>query len=103
MPLAPTLPWKAGLSHMSKEFVEEVFAPHRATHFAADGSGERMRSQDVLREPADYGKIFWRVVFARSRVVLVEYDIENPMEVVFDAPVGADKFGQLGRRELAGK
>jgi hypothetical protein len=86
---------------MSKEFEEEVFAPHCAAHFTADGSVCGMHSQDVVGEAADDGEVFRSVILAGACVVLVEYDVENPMQLVLDAPMCAHDLGHFGRRESA--
>ena len=86
---------------MSKDFEEEVFAPHGAAHFSADGSVGGMHSQDVVSKAADDGEVFRSVILAGARGVLVEYDIEYPMQLVLDAPMRAHDLGHFGGRELA--
>src|ERR1700742_4385467 len=94
-------PFRAGLSHMSKEFEEEVFAPLGTAHFAADRAVGRVHPQDVLGQPTDDCKVLGRVVLARARVVLVEYNVEDPVQLVLDAPMGTHNLGQFGWRQLA--
>lgn len=69
---------------MSKELEEEVFAPGGAAHFTADRVIGRMHSQGVLGETADDRKVFRSVVFSGARRILIEYDIENPVQLVLD-------------------
>src|SRR6186997_2279658 len=77
-----SLPLWAGLSHMSKDFEEEVFAPRSATHFSANRVIGRMHSQDVLGKTADDGEVFRPVVFAGASGVLVEHNVEDPVQLV---------------------
>src|SRR5713101_5619066 len=51
------LPTRAGLSHMSKEFEEELLLPCGEFHFASYGSIIGMSLQDVERDAANDGKI----------------------------------------------
>src|SRR5208282_4365280 len=71
MPALPS-PSSAGLSHMSKEFEEELFAPSGEFHFSCDGAFVWVGVQDVDSHSSDDGEVLWRVVLARSRVILVE-------------------------------
>jgi hypothetical protein len=59
-PNAIALPFRAGLSHMSKELEEEVFAPHGGAHFSADGFGRGVQAQDVLGQSSDDGEVLGR-------------------------------------------
>src|SRR5208283_4588997 len=68
-----------GLSHMSKEFEEELFAPSGEFHFSCDGAFVWVGVQDVDSHSSDDGEVLWRVVLARSRVILVEDHVERPM------------------------
>ena len=88
---------------MSKEFEEEFFAPICTPHFACERLVERVCIQDVVCEASDDGEIFRGVVFAGSGIVFVENHIERPMELVFDAPMGADDCRKLGWREQLGE
>src|SRR5208337_471742 len=88
----------AGLSHMSKEFVEEFFAPSGELHFAGGRSRVWVDAQDVEGLAPDDGDILWSTILARSRVVFVEDDIERPVQMVFYAPMGSiDLQHALGR------
>ena len=86
---------------MSKDFEEEVFAPRSATHFSANRVIGRMHSQDVLGKTADDGEVFRPVVFAGASGVLVEHNVEDPVQLVLDAPMSTHDFGQFVRGELA--
>src|SRR5690348_1989961 len=80
-------PLRAGLLHISKELEEELFLPRGKLHFSGDSPVEGVRSQNVERDAANDGEIFWGVILAGSRVVFVEDNVEFPMEVVLNAPM----------------
>ena len=49
-------------------------------------------------------KVFWPVILAVSGAILVEGDVEHPVEGVFDGPMGADGGGKaLGRQAGGGE
>src|SRR3984957_13223694 len=98
-----TLPCRAGLSQMSKEFEEELFFPSGKLHLAGDGAIIGMRAQDVERNAAQDGKILWAVVLAGPRVVLVEDDIEPPVQLIFYAPVRTRDLEQTAGRKAFGQ
>src|SRR5260370_37628376 len=86
---------------MRKELEEELGFPWGEVHFAGDGGIIRMRPQDVERDTAQDRKVFWAVILACSGVVLVEDDIELPMELIFYAPMRARDFEHaFGRKAL---
>src|SRR5450631_3771391 len=88
---------------MSKEFEEELFFPSGELHLAGNGTIIGMGPQDVERNAAQDGKILWAVVLARSCIVLVEDDIELPVQLVFYAPVRARDFEHAAGREPFGQ
>ena len=94
--MAPGTP--AGLSQMSKEVEEKIFAPSCELHFSADRPLIGVSGQDVEGDAAQDGKILWSVILAGSGIVLVEGHIEAPMTLIFDAPIPARHFEQALRR-----
>src|SRR5882724_7306682 len=88
---------------MNKEFEEELFAPVCELHFACDRPLDRVSTQDIESHPSNDREILWRIVLARSRIVLVEDDVELPMEVVFDAPVSPRRFEHVSGRQTFGE
>src|SRR4029077_8251276 len=88
-----------GLSQMSKEVEEELLLPCSEFHFAPYGSIIGVRPQDVERDAAHDAKIFRSVILARAGVVLVEDDIERPVQVIFYAPIRARHFEHSLRRQ----
>src|SRR5271166_111497 len=84
---------------MSKEFEEEVLSPGCEPHFSGDRAGIGMRTQDVEAHSSDNPKILWSVILAGSGIVLVEDDIELPMELVLDTPMHARYIEHPAGRE----
>src|SRR3954468_11591040 len=76
----------AGLSHMSKELVEVRPAQPCEVHFASDRSFIWVGTQDIERDATDQREVLWCVVFTCSGCVLVEADVQVPMQLVLDAP-----------------
>jgi hypothetical protein len=82
---------------MSKGVEEIFFAPRCVTHFSCDRHVGGMFGQDVLGHSSYEGDVGCAVILARSRGVLVEYDIQWPVQVVFDAPMRSrDLQGSAG-------
>src|SRR5712691_922473 len=96
-------PSRAGLSHMSKEFEEELLLPCGEFHFASYGSIIGMSLQDVERDAAHDGKILWPVILARSGIILVEDNVEPPVQLVFYAPMRARDFERASGRQPLGQ
>src|SRR5476651_1438797 len=80
-------PARAGLSHMADCLQKEGVVPACAFDFAAYRGLKRKRLQDVECDLSHKGKILGRVVLSRPILVLGEMDVENPVELVLDAPV----------------
>src|SRR3990172_6907504 len=94
---------RAGLSHMSKELEEELFAPSSELHFSGGGAFIRMRIKDIQRHPADERQVLRRMVLAASGVVFMEHHIEWPMQVVFHTPMLPNDFQNPARRHALGQ
>src|SRR3954468_1235431 len=89
----------AGLSHMSKELVEVRPAQPCEVHFASDRSFIWVGTQDIERDATDQREVLWCVVFTCSGCVLVEADVQVPMQLVLDAPMRAHQLEQPLRRQ----
>lgn len=93
---------------MSKEAEEESFAPSSHVHFASDGSFIWVSAKDIEGDASEDGKVLGGIVFTRSGLIFVEADVELPMEVIFDAPMGTGDFKQpfwgqqRGQGDIAG-
>src|SRR6266705_6323899 len=95
MPLAPSPLW-AGLSHVTQHIEEEGFVPCCSLEFATHGSlGVGVGAGDVEGETPENSQVGWRVVLAISRQILVEHDVERPVQAVFDAPMFANDAQRL--------
>ena len=88
---------------MSKELVEELLFPSSELHFACDRTSIWVGAQDVEGDAAQEGKILRAVILAGARIVLVEDDIELPVQLIFHAPVRARHLQQAFGRELSGR
>ena len=75
---------------MSKEFVEEFFAPCGELHFAGEGAVVWVGAQDVDGHASDDGEVLRPIILAGSRVVFVEDDIERPVQTCFPRSSACD-------------
>src|SRR6202049_3397708 len=82
-----TLPWRAGLSHVQEHIDEETVVPGGAFEFASQrGLCIGMSTSDIEGKSPQNGEVGGSVVFSASRLILVENDVERPVQDVFDAP-----------------
>src|SRR5205807_7179097 len=91
------------LLQMSKELIEELVFPSSELHFACDRASIWVGAQDVEGDAAQEGKILRAVILAGARIVLVEDDIELPVQLIFHAPVRARHLQQAFGRQLSGR
>jgi hypothetical protein len=94
-------PLRVGLSHMAKEGEKEVVVPGCVQHFAPHGSDVRADLKRVDGELAQDGEIFRGMIQAAAVFVFGEDNIEDPMQIVLDAPMAAHDLEQLGGGELS--
>ena len=81
---------------MSDEVEEEGVVPSGAFELGAQGCfGIGMSADDVEGEPAHDGQVCRSVVFATARQILVENDVEWPVQGILDGPVGADDAQEI--------
>src|SRR5438477_1959387 len=88
-------PERAGLSLLTEKAEEEAVVPGGSVHFATHGDGFWVGSQEVEREPAQDGKVFGGCVFPGTIGVFCEDDIEDPVHLVLDRPMGSDDLEQF--------
>lgn len=88
---SPTGP---GLLHMAEQGEEEAVVPTGALDFSTYRGGTRTRSKDVEREPAQDGEVLGGIVHSRPVAVLVEVDVEHPVQLVLDGPMTARDLQQ---------
>src|ERR1700681_4099010 len=87
----PTSPRKPGLSHVQEQIDEETVVPGGAVEFASQrGLCIGMSTSDIEGKSPQNGEVGGSVVFSASRLILVENDVERPVQDVFDAPMFAE-------------
>ena len=47
----------------------------------------------VQCNPAQYGKIFRRVIFSDTMIIVIHHHIERPVQTVFNLPMAPDQLG----------
>ena len=62
-----------------------------------------MSTSDIEGKSPQNGEVGGSVVFSASRLILVENDVERPVQDVFDAPMFADNAQQLCGRVALGQ
>jgi hypothetical protein len=82
-----------------EEVEEEGVVPAGAFDLAAGGALVAVGAQDVEGEAAQAGEVFGRMILAGAHPVLVEDDIEHPVQAVLDLPVGAHDREETGGGE----
>ncbi len=96
-------PLRAGLSHMSDDGEQEGIVPSCALDFASDGGLVWVAPEEVEGELSHQSDVLGAVVLAVAGSIFVEHDIENPMELVLDAPVACGDREEPFRREGFGE
>ena len=87
-----------GMSELGEERSEEVVVPSSAFELAAHGAFRGFELGEVEGEAPEECEIARPVVLAIARLILVEDDVEHPMELVLDGPVAADGVEALRRK-----
>src|SRR5439155_2239290 len=72
---------------MVQKLDEKGIVPPCTLDFSAHRSGARVGAEEVEDEPAQDGQVLRGVVFSRSAAVLVQDDIEHPMQLILDRPM----------------
>jgi hypothetical protein len=105
-----TLPAGARLSHVEKHVDEETVVPCSAFELAPPrGLCIWMSASNVECKSPQDGEVGGSVIFSASRLILVENDVERPVQNIFDAPMFANDAQQfcgrvaLGQKEVAGR
>src|ERR1700730_10836296 len=101
-------PSRAGLSHVQKHIDEEIVVPGGAFELATQrGLCIGMSASNIEGKSPQNGEVGGSVVFSASRLILVENDVERPVQDVLDAPMFANDAQQfcgpvtLGQKEVA--
>lgn len=77
---------------------KEVVIPLCLEYSVADARWIRCGLQEVEGQLTDEGEIFRRVILAAAAGVLVQQNVENPVKVVLNAPVGSHDLEQTPGR-----
>src|SRR6202171_5398901 len=102
---ASTLPLQAGLSHVQEHIDEEAVVPGSTFELASQGGlCIGMSASNIEGKSPQNGEVGGSVVFSASGLILVENDVEGPVQDVFDAPMFANDAQQFcGRVTLRQK
>src|SRR6266700_854104 len=95
MPLTPTLsPQAAGLSHLAEHAEQEGIVPASPLDLLAHGYAAGVDAKDIDSKPSQDGEVLRGIVLPGPIAVLVEDDVENPMQLILDRPVAARDLQQ---------
>ena len=92
---------------MTEHTQEEGIVPSSALDFLTERRCSRVGAYDIESEPSEYREILGSVVLSTSIAILVEDDIEHPMQLILDAPMRAHDTQQpfggnvFGKKEVA--
>src|SRR6266550_4307866 len=100
-PTVPSPLW-AGLSHVAEEIEKERVVPAGTLEFLAQGYSVWVRANDVECESSQDREVLRGIVFSGSVAILVEQNIEDPMQAVLDAPMTAHDLQQSLGRDILG-
>ena len=93
----------AGLSHVAEEIEKEGIVPASAFDFLTHGYAVGMRANDVECESSQDREVLRTIVFSGSVAILVEHDVEYPMQPVLDTPMTAHNLQQSLGGDVLGK
>ena len=79
-----------GLSLLAEQAEKEAIVPGCGFDFAAHGYLLWVRSKHVECEPSQDGEVLGCVVLSCAVGILGKDDVENPVHLVLDGPVGPD-------------
>src|SRR5713226_8670904 len=97
-------PSRAGLSHVQEHIDEEAVVPGCALELASQrGLCIGMSASNIEGNSPQNGEVGGSVVFSASRLILVENDIERPVQDVFDTPMFANDAQQFCGRVALGQ
>jgi len=98
MPVRPT-----GQSHLNpKNLRQVVFTQGAAKAFGLETAATRLLAQQIERDMAQHGHILRCVVRPNPARIFIKYHIQDPMNAIFDPPMGANVvIGGCGIQHLA--
>jgi len=88
---------------MTEHTQEESIVPSSALDFLAQRRSGWVGAYDIESEPSEYREVLGSVVLSTSIAILVEDDIEHPMQPILDAPMRAHDAQQPLGRNVFGK
>src|SRR5260370_8522945 len=88
---------------MTEDAKQEGIVPSCGLDFLANGYRSRMGADDVDREAAKNREVFRSVVLSAAVAVLVEDDVEQPVQLVLDGPMTAHDAQQFFGRNVFGE
>lgn len=74
---------------MTEHAEKEGIVPAGSLDFLTHGERSWMSTEDVEGEPAKDGQVFWSIVLSGAAAILVEDDVEYPVQPVLDTPMTA--------------
>ncbi len=80
---------------MSDYREKECVVPSGAFDFSAEGGLVGVGAEHVEGEFSQDREVFGTMIFSVSGPVLVEHDIEDPVELVLDSPVRGEDFEHM--------
>src|ERR1700674_5040729 len=84
-------PVTAGLSHVQEHIDEEAVVPGGAFELATQrGLYIGMSASNIEGKTPQNGEVSGSMVFSASRLILVENNVERPVQDVFDTPMFAN-------------
>ena len=83
-----------------KDLHQEVVVPAGDLSFAFDAVCRGMALEQADGETAKPGKIVGHVPVARATLVFVEGHVEDPMQLILDAPMAANGAGETWAAEI---
>src|ERR1700754_4352601 len=86
---------------MSKKVVKGICLPPFQVCFSGRRTRIGMSFQDVESHASNIGQVGGGMVLSGSGVVLMENNVERPMQIVLHAPLGPDGLHHLGWRHFA--
>jgi hypothetical protein len=92
-----------GLSHLAEKAEEEVLVPSSGGDFSAHGHFRGVGAEKIEGELSQDREVFGGGVLSGSVGVFLKRDIEHPMQLVLDGPMGTDDLQQFPGRKVLGE
>src|SRR3954469_8633230 len=86
-------------SELGEEFCEIGVLPTGPFDFDTQGALGGFLGQEIKGHMAQDGEVMWTVIAAISGIVLIHNHVQDPMQVVFDRPMGPRCVPESFRRQ----